>query len=123
MALLRALPGAHKPSDLLFIGRRGKLAQNSMTRIVEKCAYKAEDGRRPVVHGLRGTFKTWAKEHYYRDDVVEMALAHKSGDDVAERYTHTELLRHRTRLADDWAHYCAHGEAADAKVVPIRSVN
>lgn len=121
VALLRALPGDHKPGDLLFVGRHGKLANNSMTRIVEKCAYRAEDGRRPVVHGFRGTFKTWAKEHDYRDDVVEMALAHKSGDDVAERYTHTELLRHRTRLADDWAHYCAHGEAADAKVVPFRA--
>lgn len=121
VVLLRTLPGDHKPGDLLFVGRRGKLANNSMTRIVEKCSYKAEDGRRPVVHGFRGTFKTWAKEHDYRDDVVEMALAHKSGDDVAERYTHTELLRHRTRLAEDWAHYCAHGEAADAKVVPFRA--
>lgn len=134
VALLRALPGDHKPGDLLFVGKHGKLANNSMTRIVEKCIdpkragkdkvvpiYTAEDGRRPVVHGFRGTFKTWAKEHDYRDDVVEMALAHKSGDDVAERYTHTELLRHRTRLADDWAHYCAYGEAADAKVVPFRA--
>jgi integrase len=120
-ALLKRLPGQHRPGDLLFVGKKGHMANNSMTRIVEKSIFKSEDGRRPVVHGFRGTFKTWAKEHDYRDDVVEMALAHKSGDDVADRYTHTELLRHRTALARDWADYCGKGEPADAKVVPIRT--
>jgi integrase len=119
VALLRALPGQHRAGDLLFVGRRGKLANNSMTRIIEKCPYKAEDGRRPVVHGFRGTFKTWAKEHDEREDVVEMALAHKSGDEVASRYTHTDLLSHRTRLAEKWARYCGGGD--DAKVVPLRA--
>ena len=31
-----------------------------------------------MAHRFRGTFKTWAKEHDYRDDMVGMALAHNS---------------------------------------------
>jgi integrase len=113
--LLGGRPGKHRPADFLFVGQRGHLAKNSMTRIVEKCRLRSVDGRRPTVHGFRGTFKTWAKEHDYRDDVIEMALAHKSGDDLAQRYTHTELLRHRRQVADDWAAYCEDGELPNAK--------
>ncbi|HZK88892.1 MAG TPA: tyrosine-type recombinase/integrase [Stellaceae bacterium] len=119
--LLRQLPGEQRPHDLVFVGKNGHMANNSMTRIVEKCIFRSEDGRRPTVHGFRGTFKTWAKEHDYRDDVVEMALAHKSGDDLAQRYTHTDLLRHRRQVAEDWAEYCEHGEPANAKIVAIRA--
>jgi integrase len=119
--LLRELPGEHRPDDLLFVGKKGHMANNSMTRIVEKCTFRSADGRRPTVHGFRGTFKTWAKEHDYRDDVVEIALAHKSGDHLAERYTHTDLVRHRSQVADDWAGYCEHGESSNATVVSIRA--
>lgn len=103
--LLTTLPKGD-PSALIFPGKYGQLANNSMTRIVEKCTLESEDGRRPTVHGFRGTFRTWALEHDHRHDVIEMALAHKSGDDVADRYTHTDLLKHRQRLADDWGRYC-----------------
>jgi integrase len=107
--LLRALP---RDGDLVF----GRLVHNSLIRLLDTFGLTNAAGKKPVVHGFRGTFKTWAKEHDYRDDVVEMALAHKSGDAVAERYTHTDLLRHRSRLADDWA---AHLDGTEAKVVPL----
>jgi integrase len=67
-------------------------------------------GMRPglTVHGLRSTFRDWAAERTsYPEFVIEMALAHRVGDDVVKAYKRTDLFERRVRLMKQWADFLA----------------
>lgn len=71
-----------------------------------------------TVHGFRSTFRDWAAETTaYSREVVEMALAHTIGNKTEEAYRRGNLLAKRTRLMEDWAHYCAVFQAGDGSNV------
>jgi integrase len=114
IALLGELP---RDGDLVF----GRLVNNSLIRLLDRFGLTdPSDGRKITVHGFRATFKTWSLDHDRPKDLVEIALAHKSGDEVAERYTRTDLLAQRRRLADDWARHCD-GITEGANVVSLHA--
>jgi integrase len=67
-----------------------------------------------TVHGFRSTFRTWAAEQTtYRQDIVEIALAHTIGaanaagvgSDLWRAYQRGDLLEQRRPLMRDWAKF------------------
>jgi integrase len=118
--LLTALP---REGDFLFRrGDGGPLVNNSMIRLLDQFHKVNQAGEKITVHGFRASFKSWSLDTDRPKDIVEMALAHKSGDDIADRYTRTDLLERRRRLAEDWGRFCdgAH-EPASGNVRSIRA--
>jgi integrase len=70
-----------------------------------------------TVHGFRSTFRDWAGETTaHPREVVEAALAHRTGDMVEQAYARGDLFTKRRRLMEDWAAFCA---SAPAVVVSI----
>jgi integrase len=107
--LLRALP---RDGELIF----GKLFHNGMIRLVWGLRQKTI-----TVHGFRATFKSWSLDTDRPQDIVEMALAHLSGDKVAAAYTRTDLLKRRASLAEAWGAFCAPPAPAGDNVRAIRA--
>lgn len=68
--------------------------------------WRADDGRPVVVHGFRGSFRTWAGERGVPWDVAESALAHRLGNAVAAAYHHTDHFERRVPLMVQWAEWC-----------------
>ena len=68
--------------------------------------WRADDGRPVLVHGFRGSFRTWAGEGGVPWDVAEAALAHRVGNAVAAAYHHTDHFERRVPLMARWAEWC-----------------
>ena len=61
-----------------------------------------------TVHGFRSTFSTWAAERTaFASEVVELALAHIDGNEIARAYRRTDQFEKRVRLMQAWADFCA----------------
>ncbi|MFN4059515.1 MAG: hypothetical protein ACK4IA_02020 [Paracoccus hibiscisoli] len=57
-----------------------------------------------TVHGMRATFRTWAREVVRSpDDVAEVALAHSVGSKTVVAYKRTNLFDERHLLMEKWA--------------------
>lgn len=57
-----------------------------------------------TVHGMRATFRTWAREVARSpDDVAEVALAHSVGSKTVVAYKRTDLFDERHMLMEKWA--------------------
>lgn len=79
--------------------------------ICENVACKLAKGFDPelTAHGLRAAFKTWARQQrIYRDDAVELALAHEKNG-LESAYQRADLLEERAELMQDWADYVTGG--------------
>lgn len=64
-------------------------------------------GRAETLHGFRATFKSWATDRTnFQREVIEMALAHKIGNDVEASYLRTSAKEKRRSLMQAWADYC-----------------
>jgi integrase len=148
VALLKALPNYdadHKdPKALVFPAPRGGVMSDMTISAVMKRMHEAKlkkDGKgwidphvltqpedpaeepqpRPAVpHGLRSTFKDWATEAGIDNIQSEIALAHRVGNEVEQRYRRTDLVEQRRAMMNAYAAFCQ-GDAAAAKVVPIRA--
>ena len=103
-------------SQWLFPGAKGgKLSGMAMSMLMRRMKVDA------TVHGFRSGFRDWAAECTgYAHEVAEMALAHTIENKVERAYRRGDLFEKRRRLMDDWAAYCAHGEATGENVTPIR---
>ena len=72
-----------------------------------------------TVHGFRSSFRDWAgDETNHPREVIEAALAHRSGDKVEQAYRRSDALEKRRALMEEWAQYLA--RPAGGNVVPIR---
>jgi integrase len=75
-----------------------------------------------TVHGFRSTFRDWAAERTnFQREVVEMALAHRIGDQTEAAYWRGDLFEKRRRLMAMWADYCS--TASTGEVVPLRKLS
>ncbi|GAB1362397.1 site-specific integrase [Rhodobacter sp.] len=147
VALLKALPNYdadHKnPKALIFPAPRGGVMSDMTISAVMKRMHEAKakkDGKgwidphvltqpedpaeepqpRPAVpHGLRSTFKDWATETGIDNIQSEIALAHRVGSEVEQRYRRTDLVEQRRAMMTAWAGFCR-GDAAST-VVPLRA--
>jgi len=73
-------------------------------------------GRDETLHGFRATFKSWATDKTLTQrEVIEMALAHKVGNEVEASYLRTSALDKRRELMERWSEYCS--KKIDAKIV------
>ena len=64
-------------------------------------------GRDETLHGFRATFKSWATDKTnFQREIIEMALAHKIGNDVEASYLRTSALDKRRELMERWSSYC-----------------
>ena len=98
--ILKALP---RDGEHVFINGGGKpLSNMAMLQLLR--------GMRPglTVHGMRATFKTWARERTsYAREVQEAALAHAVADKVEAAYIRGDnMLDKRARLMSEWAKFC-----------------
>jgi integrase len=59
-----------------------------------------------TVHGMRATFKTWAGEHTnFARETVEIALAHKTGNQTEQAYERGDKFEKRRRLMQSWTDF------------------
>lgn len=65
-------------------------------------------GRDETLHGFRATFKSWATDRTTTQrEVIEMALAHKIGNDVEASYLRTSAMEKRKQLMEAWSGFSA----------------
>ncbi|MCZ8547631.1 tyrosine-type recombinase/integrase [Mesorhizobium qingshengii] len=59
-----------------------------------------------TVHGFRTSFRTWAQEHGYPDELAEPALAHEKRSKVQRAYARSDVLERRREMMEAWSRYC-----------------
>jgi integrase len=82
----------------VFAGTRGQpLSDNTLSKLMRDAGLSA------TPHGFRSTFKDWASEARWRDEVSEAALAHADTNRVRAAYRRTDFLAERRELMAAWA--------------------
>lgn len=74
------------------------MSENSILYLIHRIGYKG----RMTGHGWRKVGSTWANEHEYNTDHIEMQLAHKEGG-VRGVYNSAEYLKQRRAMLQDFA--------------------
>jgi integrase len=83
---------------LVFPGTRGQpLSDNTLSKLMRDAGLSA------TPHGFRSSFKDWASEAGWRDEVSEAALAHADTNRVRAAYRRTDFLAERRELMAAWA--------------------
>ncbi|MFN7507403.1 MAG: tyrosine-type recombinase/integrase, partial [Limnobacter sp.] len=82
-------------------GMQSSLSNAAMLKTLERLGYRDQT----TIHGLRSTFSTWANEHNFRPDVVEVSLAHQEGDRVRKAYNHAVYVEQRLTLMQQWGDF------------------
>jgi len=77
------------------------LSNAAMLQLLDRLGYRGQT----TIHGLRSTFSTWANEHNFRPDVVEVSLAHQEGDRVRKAYNHAVYVEQRLTLMQQWGDF------------------
>ncbi len=98
--LVTEMRAARKNSEYVFPGKNGALSENTMIYGLYRLGYHS----RATVHGMRGLGSTWANElGRYREDAIEMALAHGPKDEIRAAYNSALYLNERRIMLQDWA--------------------
>jgi integrase len=71
-------------------------------------------------HGFRSMFSSWANEHGYNSDAIELQLGHVPANKVRATYNRASYLTQRRELMQAWADYLDECERS-ARVIPIHS--
>ena len=103
VATLRELQQHTGDGDLLFPNQARPLvpmSENAMLYALNRAGYAG----RQTVHGIRGLFSTTANESgKWEADVIELCLAHQSGNAVRRAYNSAQRLPDRAKLLQWWA--------------------
>jgi integrase len=99
--------------------RTGKtLNQSSLIWLVRRTLPERDD---VTVHGFRTNFSSWAYDHGFPRDDIEMALGHVVGNQVERIYArNAKRLESRRRLMEAWAEYCSRTEPIAGDVILFR---
>jgi len=94
---------AKDATGYIFVGGRtgGRMGVNQMNK-----AMMDVNGRGPVPHGLRSSFRDWCGENGYPRDLAELSLSHAVGSKVERAYRRSTLVEQRRAIMDEWAKYC-----------------
>ena len=97
---------------LVFPGSRpgSMLGEKVMTQALRQAGVAASG------HGFRSSFKDWARQHEVDETLSEFALAPVEGSATVAAYARDDLLERRRPVMQQWAAYCASGDARS--VVP-----
>lgn len=82
-------------------GTFAPMSENAMLAVLKRIGYA-----HVTVHGFRSTFKTWADEAGYPDDLSEAALAHVVSDKSKAAYKRGTMLERRREMMQAWANFC-----------------
>ena len=74
-----------------------------------------------TMHGFRSAFADWVAEKTgFPAKLIEVALAHASGDRTETAYRRGDLLDRRRKLLEAWADYCA--KTTDSQALLLRRI-
>jgi integrase len=126
LELLEALRPITGHRDYLFPSERGQglpMSDNSLRKALQIMGYDKDsvDPDRPhaVPHGFRSTASTSLSEANFRDEVIEMQLAHVDKNQTRAAYKHHAAhIDARTELMQWWANHCDAVQAG-ADVIPL----
>ena len=73
-----------------------------------------------TVHGLRGTFRSWAQdETEFEEEIVEHCMHHITGDAAEKAYKHGKAVKRRRAVLQAWADFAT---KPPAKVIRMEHV-
>lgn len=107
VALLRELPQLPDSPWVFTTPRGGMMSDATISKVTKKLAWKEPSSGRVIVpHGLRSTFKDWARNcTAYADEVSELQLAHVKDDATRAAYARDALLEQRRQLMAEWEQF------------------
>jgi integrase len=91
-------------NDYVFPGRDldGPISNNTMLKALKEISGDPT----LTVHGLRGTFRTWAQDETdFEEEIIEHCMHHITGDDAEKAYKHGQALRKRRIVLQAWADF------------------
>jgi integrase len=91
-------------NDHVFPGRDldGPMSNNTMLKALKEISGDPS----LTVHGLRGTFRTWAQEETdFEVEIVEHCMHHITGDDAEKAYKHGQALKKQRVVLQAWADF------------------
>jgi integrase len=103
VAILRDLYQA-RVSEYVFPGRDldGPISNNTLLKKLKDVSGDPT----LTVHGLRGTFRTWAQEETdYEEEIVEHCMHHITGDEAEKSYKHGQAVKKRRKVLQGWADF------------------
>jgi integrase len=105
LEILRQLRADHPDSEFVFPRKGGR--KPIPTRAVWVLARELSN-KATTVHGFRSTFRDWATDHHadYPDTMIEIALAHKVGNETKRAYLRTKMIERRREMMSAWSAYC-----------------
>jgi integrase len=105
LEILRELQAGHPGGEFVFSRQGGR--KPISTRSVWDLARQLSNGA--TVHGFRSTFRDWATDHRadYPDVMIEIALAHKVGNETKRAYLRTKMIERRREMMGSWSAFCA----------------
>jgi integrase len=116
--LLKALPREGGDNGFVFVGTKANAPLSKMTlpKLVEGMGHDV------TIHGFRASFRTWAAESTsFPREVIEAALAHKTGTVVELSYQRSDVLEKRRQLMEQWSTFVATPvRKKSGNVTPIR---
>lgn len=104
VAILDNLKLRSRGGDYVFPGERTldrPMSENAVLFLLHRIGYKD----RMTGHGFRSVGSTWANEHGYNRDHIEMQLAHGSDNAVRAAYNHAAYLPQRRVMLQDFADF------------------
>lgn len=102
LAIINHMKARQNGSEFVFSHPKqldSPLHVSVVLNLISKLGYKGK----MTGHGFRSLFSTWANDREYNADVIEMQLAHISGNVVRSAYNRAQYLPQRTKLLQDWA--------------------
>jgi integrase len=97
-AMRRVLERVCTTEGLLFPVKENNLLDiNAMRQVVRK------QGEQWTPHGVRSTFRVWAAENEYGDQIAEHQLGHVPRSQVVRAYQRSDLFEQRLRMMENWA--------------------
>jgi integrase len=105
---------------LLFPGvtGRGAMSENTQNDVIRQLHdfdiavkgpgfFDPDREKVATAHGMRSTFKDWARtKTNFPDEVSEIALAHVNSDATRVAYARDDLLELRATMMEQWSQYC-----------------
>lgn len=110
--VLGEIRGKALSGDYVFNGVNGPLAKGTIGSFLKRSMnkdgrWKDRDGEPIHVHGFRTTFKSWATEHRFDDDLSEVALGHAIKGDMNKIYARiADRSNDLRKMMEAWAKHC-----------------
>lgn len=106
VSILKGMSDLTGDDEFVLRSPRGDrpLSTNAALFALRACGF---DKAQASVHGFRASFRSLAAEHLDFDPrVIELQLAHRTGERLGAAYDRAQHLGERRRLMRAWADYC-----------------